>query len=573
MRSLRLLLRLISIQRTLLRYGLDEIVWQTHLLRPVAWLQKLVPRPAAFRNLPFGDRLRLAIEELGPIFVKFGQAVSVRRDLLAPEIGDELAKLQDHVPPFPSEQAVAALERAFGRAVDSLYKEFDREPLAAASIAQVHAARMLDGTSVVVKILRPNVRAQIRRDVEVLYAIARLAEDYWPDARRLRAVEVVEEFEKTLLHELDLMREAANAAQIKRNFAGSDQLYVPQVYWDYCRTNVMTMERIYGIPISNVAVLKERGTDIKRLAENGVDIFFTQVFRHNFFHADMHPGNIFVDVREPSRPMYLAVDFGIVGTLSERDQHYLAENFLAFFKRDYRRVAALHVDSGWVPADTRVDELESAVRSVCEPIFDRPLKDISFGLLLLRLFETAREFDMEVQPQLVLLQKTLLTIEGIGRELYPNLDLWTTAKPVLEEWMRERKDPRVQLKRLVDSWPVVSEDLLLVPEILHRAIRHAAAQGTEAAPPRSRLAASARARRYRAVSQADRTGARGASEGSSYEAFGNARPARDRLFIGAAFLLGGVLWSGLEAAPLWIGWVAAALGAVLLLAGAARRDL
>jgi ubiquinone biosynthesis protein len=559
MRRLRLLLRLASIQNTLLRYGLDEIVWQTHMLRPVAWLQRLVPRPARLRGLAFGDRLRLAIEELGPIFVKFGQAVSVRRDLLSPEIGDELAKLQDRVPPFPSEQAIEALERAFGRDVGSLYAEFDREPLAAASIAQVHAARLLDGTSVVVKILRPNVRAQIRRDVEVLRAIARLAEDYWPDARRLRAVEVVEEFEKTLYHELDLMREAANAAQIKRNFADSDKLYVPQIYWDYCRTSVLTMERIYGIPISNVPELRQRGTDIKRLAENGVDIFFTQVFRHNFFHADMHPGNIFVDVREPSRPRYLAVDFGIVGTLSERDQHYLAENFVAFFKRDYRRVATLHVDSGWVPPDTRIDELESAVRSVCEPIFDRPLKDISFGLLLLRLFETAREFHMEVQPQLVLLQKTLLTIEGIGRELYPELDLWTTAKPVLEEWMRERKDPRAQLKRLVDSWPVVNEDLLLLPEILHRAIRHAAGEGFEA--PRRREGRALRA---------------GSSRRGRRDAYSRERPwpeasRGDRLFAGAAFLVAGVLWSGLGAVPLWLGWLGAALGAALLLAGAARR--
>ncbi|HEX5420986.1 MAG TPA: AarF/UbiB family protein, partial [Gammaproteobacteria bacterium] len=339
MRNLRLLLRLLSIQNTLIRHGLDEIIWQTHLFRPVAWLQRLVPRPAGMRKRPFGDRLRNALEELGPIFVKFGQALSVRRDLLSPEIGDELAKLQDQVPPFPSEIAVELLERAFGREVGSVYAEFEREPLAAASIAQVHAARLLDGTSVVVKILRPDVRRHVRRDLEVMFAVARLAERYWPDARRLRAVEVVEEFQKTLLHELDLMREAANAAQLKRNFAGSDDLYVPQVYWDYCRANVLTMERIYGIPISNVAALKERGTDIKRLAENGVEIFFTQVFRHNFFHADMHPGNIFVDVRDPLRPRYLAVDFGIVGTLSERDQHYLAENFIAFFKRDYRRVA------------------------------------------------------------------------------------------------------------------------------------------------------------------------------------------------------------------------------------------
>jgi ubiquinone biosynthesis protein len=559
MRRLRLLLRLISIQNTLLRYGLDEIVWQTHLLRPVAWLQKLVPRPARYRGLPFGDRLRLAIEELGPIFVKFGQALSVRRDLLSPEIGDELAKLQDRVPPFPSEQAIEILERAFGRDVASLYAEFDREPLAAASIAQVHAARLVDGTSVVVKILRPNVRMQIRRDLELLYFAARLAEDYWPDARRLRAVEIVDEFRKTLMHELDLVREAANAAELKRNFAGSDKLYVPQVYWDYCRSNVFTMERIYGIPISNIEELKAQGTDIKRLAENGVEIFFTQVFRHNFFHADMHPGNIFVDVRDPARPQYLAVDFGIVGSLSERDQHYLAENFIAFFKRDYHRVATLHVDSGWVPPDTRVDELESAVRSVCEPIFDRPLKDISFGLLLLRLFETAREFDMEVQPQLVLLQKTLLTIEGIGRELYPELDLWTTAKPVLEEWMRERKDPRVQLQRLVEAWPLVSEDLLLVPEILHRAIRRAAAEGAERPAVR---------RQSRSEPRAARPGRRQRLQRTDRETTGLA--GWERSFLGATLLISGVLWTGLEASPPWIGWLAAALGAAVLLLATLR---
>ncbi|HEX5421737.1 MAG TPA: ubiquinone biosynthesis regulatory protein kinase UbiB, partial [Gammaproteobacteria bacterium] len=556
----RLLLRLLSIQNTLIRHGLDEIIWQTHLFRPVAWLQRLVPRPAGMRKRPFGDRLRNALEELGPIFVKFGQALSVRRDLLSPEIGDELAKLQDQVPPFPSETAVELLERAFGREVGSVYAEFEREPLAAASIAQVHAARLLDGTSVVVKILRPDVRRQVRRDVEVMFAVARLAERYWPDARRLRAIEVVEEFQKTLLHELDLMREAANAAQLKRNFAGSNELYVPQVYWDYCRANVMTMERIYGIPISNIAALKERGTDIKRLAENGVEIFFTQVFRHNFFHADMHPGNIFVDVGDPLRPRYLAVDFGIVGTLSERDQHYLAENFIAFFKRDYRRVATLHVDSGWVPPDTRIDELESAVRAVCEPIFDRPLKDISFGLLLLRLFETAREFDMEVQPQLVLLQKTLLAIEGIGRELYPDLDLWTTAKPVLEEWMRERKDPRVQLRRLVDAWPIITEDLLLLPEILHRAIQRAASAGTDGASrwtepaqgfgPARPLSKHEWALRERAL---------------------RVRFVWERLFVGATLLIAGVLWAGFAAKPIWVGWLGAAFGMAILLVNALRR--
>ncbi|HEX7080924.1 MAG TPA: ubiquinone biosynthesis regulatory protein kinase UbiB [Gammaproteobacteria bacterium] len=544
MSRLRLLLRLLSIQRTLLRYGLDEIVWRTHLFRPVAWLQRLLPG-ARVKARPIGERLRLALEELGPIYVKFGQAVSVRRDLLSPELADELAKLQDQVPPFPSEVAVAVLERAFRRGVSDLFADFDRRALAAASIAQVHTARLHDGTEVVVKILRPDVRAQIERDLEVLFQLARLAEHYWPDARRLRPVAVVEEFQKTLLHEVDLMREAANAAQLRRNFEGSEKLYVPQVYWDYCRSNVLTLERIHGIPIGDIEALKARGANIRLLAENGVEVFFTQVFRHNFFHADMHPGNIFIDLTDPAAPRYVAVDFGIVGTLSAEDQHYLAENFLAFFKRDYRRVAALHVDSGWVPPETRIDELESAVRAVCEPIFDRPLKDISFGLVLLRLFETAREFNMEVQPQLVLLQKTLLQIEGLGRQLYPELDLWQTAKPILEEWMRERRDPRVQLRRLIDAWPEIGDDLLLIPELLHRAIRQAAAS------PQREPVRAARARR--------------ASNPGRHDDERHAGGRDDRLFAGAALLVAGVLWTGLETAPLWVGWLGAAVGLVLLL--------
>ncbi|HEX6995761.1 MAG TPA: ubiquinone biosynthesis regulatory protein kinase UbiB [Gammaproteobacteria bacterium] len=540
LRRLRLPLRLLSIQRTLLRYGLDEIVWNTHLFRPLAWVQKLLPG-AAIKTRPLGERLRLALEELGPIYVKFGQAVSTRRDLLSPPLANELAKLQDQVPPFPSDVALALLERAFQRPVAEVFAHFEREPLAAASIAQVHAARLADGTEVVVKILRPDVRALIERDIEVLYQLARLAERYWPDARRLRPVEVVEEFQKTLLHEVDLLREAANAAQLKRNFADSDKLYVPQVYWDYCRANVLTMERIQGIPISNVAMLRSRGTNIRLLAENGVEIFFTQVFRHNFFHADMHPGNIFVDLANPERPRYIAVDFGIVGSLSEQDQHYLAENFLAFFRRDYRRVAELHVDSGWVPAETRIDELESAVRAVCEPIFDRPLKDISFGLVLLRLFETAREFDMEVQPQLVLLQKTLLQIEGLGRELYPELDLWRTAKPILEEWMRERRDPRAQLRRLLEAWPEIADDLLMLPELLHRRLRQAAAT------PQKEPVRAARRRRER-----------------DERARAPHREVGDRHFVGAALLLAGVLWAGLAASPVWVGWAGAAVGIVML---------
>jgi len=533
MRRIRLALRLLGIQRVLVRHRLDELVWRIHLFRPLAWLRSIVVRRRPAERL--GERIRLALEELGPLFVKFGQAVSVRRDLLPSEIADELAKLQDQVPPFPSALAVETLERAFGRPLGQVFPVFDEQALAAASVAQVHAARLPGGQDVVVKLLRPNVSAMMKRDLEVLFAFARLAERYWPEARRLHPVEVVAEFEKTLAHELNLLREAASAAQLKRNFEHSDQLYVPEVYWDYCRSNVLTMERIYGIPISDVVKLKASGANIKRLAENGVGIFFTQVFRHNFFHADMHPGNVFVDVTDPEKPRYIAVDFGIIGSLSEVDQRYLAENFLAFFRRDYRRVATLHVESGWVPAKTRVDELEAAVRAVCEPIFNKPLKEISFGLVLLRLFETAREFHMEVQPQLVLLQKTLLAIEGLGRQLYPELDLWSTAKPVLEDWMRERKDPRTQLKRFITLLPQLGEDLLALPGVLNRFVR-------EANQPR------------RAVNRAveDAAAARETTLRTAW------------LITGAALTLSGAVWSGV-AEPAWIGWLGAGVGLGVLL--------
>ena len=532
---LRQVARLLVIQRTLMRHGLDDIVWATHLFRPIGWLRKLWPTRS--RSEPLGARIRVALEELGPIFVKFGQAVSTRRDLLPLEIANELAKLQDQVPPFATAEVLDILAEAFGRPADAVFQEFERTPLAAASVAQVHAARMHDGREVVVKVLRPGVHRSVRKDVAVLYAIADLAERYWPDARRLRPREVVQEFEATLAKELDLMREAANAAQLRRNFEGSGKLYVPDVYWNYCRSNVLTMERIAGVPISDVEELKSRGTNIRRLAENGVEIFFTQVFTHNFFHADMHPGNIFVDVTDPDRPRYIAVDFGIVGALSPRDQHYLAANFLAFFKRDYYRVARLHVDSGWVPANTRVTELEAAIRSVCEPIFNKPLKDISFGLVLLRLFQTARQFDMQVQPQLVLLQKTLLNIEGLGRQLYPELDLWATAKPVLEQWMARRTDPRTHLRELLVNWPRVAEDLLLVPEAVQQVLRRAAesvdAPGAEA----------------RETSPESRTGS---SAGLQV------------VIAGSALAICGVLWLGLEAAPTWPGWSAAGIGVALL---------
>ena len=532
---LRQVARLLVIQRTLMRHGLDDIVWATHLFRPIGWLRKLWPTRS--RSEPLGARIRVALEELGPIFVKFGQAVSTRRDLLPLEIANELAKLQDQVPPFATAEVLDILAEAFGRPADAVFQEFERTPLAAASVAQVHAARMHDGREVVVKVLRPGVHRSVRKDVAVLYAIADLAERYWPDARRLRPREVVQEFEATLAKELDLMREAANAVQLRRNFEGSGKLYVPDVYWNYCRSNVLTMERIAGVPISDVEELKSRGTNIRRLAENGVEIFFTQVFTHNFFHADMHPGNIFVDVTDPDRPRYIAVDFGIVGALSPRDQHYLAANFLAFFKRDYYRVARLHVDSGWVPANTRVTELEAAIRSVCEPIFNKPLKDISFGLVLLRLFQTARQFDMQVQPQLVLLQKTLLNIEGLGRQLYPELDLWATAKPVLEQWMARRTDPRTHLRELLENWPRVAEDLLLVPEAVQQVLRRAAesvdAPGAEA----------------RETSPESRTGS---SAGLQV------------VIAGSALAICGVLWLGLEAAPTWPGWSAAGIGVALL---------
>jgi len=533
MARLRLILRLLGIQRILIRHGLEEIVWATHLFRPIGWLRRLIPRRSRRESL--GSRIRQALEELGPIFVKFGQAVSTRRDLLPADIVDELAKLQDQVPPFPSQEALQILATAFGQTADELFGGFEREPLAAASVAQVHGATLPGGESVVVKILRPGVRRSIERDLAVLYAIAELAERYWSDGPRLRALEVVSEFEKTLLKELDLMREAADAAQLRRNFDGSDTLYVPEVYWDYCRPNVLTMERISGVPISDIDALVSAGTNIRRLAENGVTIFFTQVFHHNLFHADMHPGNIFVDVSDPEHPRYVAVDFGIVGSLSARDQHYLAGNFLAFFKRDYRRVAQLHVDSGWVPAATRVTELEAAIRAVCEPIFNKPLKEISFGLVLLRLFDTARQFDMEVQPQLVLLQKTLLNIEGLGRQLYPELDLWATAQPVLEEWMRQRTDPRTHLKRLVDNWPQISEDLLLLPDALHKIAR-------------------------RALEGQEENTREPIQESPSVRQAVNVRGG---IFTGAVLLLAGVLWIGLEVAPSWPGWVCAGAGFVL----------
>ncbi len=457
--------RMIGIQRILVRHGLDDLIRKTHFLRPLRFFFYFFPR-SSDRSEPLGKRIRLALQELGPIFVKFGQAVSTRRDLLPPDIADELAMLQDRVPPFPAEQAIEIMEKAYGRSVHEVFSRFDKEPFAAASIAQVHTAALQDGTEVIVKVLRPGVRQLIERDLDVLYAIAGLADKYWEHGKRLRPLEVVAEYEKTVINELDLMREGANTAQLKRNFEGSDLLYVPEVYWDYCRTEVLVQERIYGIPIGDMTALRKSGANIQVLAENGVEIFFTQVFRHNFFHADMHPGNIFVQVDDPEKPRYAAVDFGIVGTLSPDDQQYLAGNFLAFFDRDYHKIAKLHLDSGWVPADTRIDELESAVRSVCEPIFNKPLAEISFAQVMLRLFDTARRFNMEIQPQLILLQKTLFNIEGLGRELYPELDLWKTAHPILRRWMDEQVGGRAMLRNLREDLPQIREALRELPGVV-----------------------------------------------------------------------------------------------------------
>ncbi len=463
--------RLVTINRVLIRHGLDEVVFAIHLFRPLRFLMYLAPwnwfrRHRAGR----GERIRKTLEDLGPIFIKFGQMLSTRRDLLPDDIAAELSKLQDRVPPFAVSEARAIIERSLERPIETLFARFDDTPIASASIAQVHGARLHDGREVVVKVVRPLIQKVIRRDLELMYILAELAERYWPEGRRLRPVEVVQEYEKTIIDELDLVREAANATQLRRNFTGSRLLYIPEVYWDYTRRDVMVMERISGIPVADIDSLRARGVNMQLLSERGVEIFFTQVFRHNFFHADMHPGNIFVNAEHPEDPSYLAVDFGIVGTLSPMDQRYLAENFYAFFNRDYRRVAELHVESGWVPADTRVDEFESAIRSVCEPIFQKPLKDISFGHVLLRLFQTARRFHMQVQPQLVLLQKTLLNIEGLGRQLYPDLDLWKTAKPFIERWMDEQVGLRAMIRGARKHLPRILEKLPEMPELLHAAL-------------------------------------------------------------------------------------------------------
>ena len=464
--------RLIYINLVLIRHGLDEIILATRWFRPIRWMVYLAPWYWLHRQRGSrGQRIRLALEDLGPIFVKFGQILSTRRDLLPPDIAEELSYLQDRVPPFPGARARQIIEEAFDRPVAETFQRFDDVPIASASIAQVHGARLHDGREVVVKVVRPDIDRIIRRDLELMALFASLAQRYWPLGRRLRPREVVAEFEKSLVDELDLMREGSNASQLRRNFLDSELLYIPDVLFDYTSRRVMVMERISGVPISHVDELRAAGADLRLLAERGVEIFFTQVFRDSFFHADMHPGNIFVDVSRPDDPRYIAVDFGIVGSLGPFDHRYLAQNFLAFFNRDYRRVAELHVESGWVPPGTRVEEFEAAIRTVCEPIFERPLKDISFGAVLLRLFETGRRFDMEIQPQLVLLQKTLLNIEGLGRQLYPELDLWRTAKPYMEHWMQKQVGIEGVIRRVQRNLPDWGESLPELPNRLLAASR------------------------------------------------------------------------------------------------------
>ena len=469
MRLIRQFIRIIQINIVLVSHGLEEVIFAIHLFRQIRFLLLLLPWHWFRRvDISHGVRIRRTLEDLGPIFVKFGQALSTRRDLLPDDVADELAKLQDRVPPFSGQEARQIVERAYGCDVSEIFSKFDETPLASASIAQVHAATLHDGSDVVVKVLRPDVHKLVKRDLEVMHLIANLAHRYWLDGRRLRPREVVADYEQTVMDELDLLREAANASQLRRNFENSADLYVPTVYWDHCRVNVMVMERIHGIAVNDVETLNQHGVNMKKLSERGVHIFFTQVFQHNFFHADMHPGNIFVSYETPEDPKYLGVDFGIMGTLSTEDQRYLAENLLAFFNRDYRRVAELHLESGWVPAYTRIDHFESAIRTVCEPIFQKPISQISFGNLLLRLFQTARRFQMEVQPQLVLLQKTLLNIEGLGRQLDPDLDLWKTAKPFLDRWMSEQVGMRALVKGLRTHLPKVLEQAPELPSLVHQ---------------------------------------------------------------------------------------------------------
>ncbi len=475
--------RFYYINKIFLEYGLDELVPAERLpLAAKLFRKSIFWIPNKHQELSSAERVRLALQELGPVFIKLGQMLSTRRDLLPPEYAEQLALLQDQVPPFDGKLAMAEIEKHLGAPIQDIFDDFDPVALASASIAQVHTAKFKsDGREVVIKVIRPGSEKTIRADTQLMKLLAGLMEKFAPEADRLRPVEVVEEYETTIIDELDLMREGANAIQLRRNFEGSKILYVPEIYSDYCTHKVLVMERIYGIPVSDVKALKAQGTNMKLLAERGVEAFFTQVFRDSFFHADMHPGNVFVSYENPQDPTWIGIDCGIVGTLNKEDKRYLAENFLAFFNRDYRKVAQLHVDSGWVPSETKVEEFEFAIRAVCEPIFEKPLAEISFGHVLLNLFNTARRFNMKVQPQLVLLQKTLLYIEGLGRHLYPQLDLWQTAKPFLERWMSEQLGPRAVVRAIKEKAPFWIEKLPDLPELVYDSLQSAKKQQHELA--------------------------------------------------------------------------------------------
>ena len=470
MNQFKIVARILKIQKILVYYHLDDLIEDIPILKPLQWFFYLSPK-RWLRNKSKGsqaERIRQALETLGPLYVKFGQSLSTRPDLLPADIAKELAKLQDNVPAFPAEQAKQAIEMAFDQPAEQVFKSFEADAFASASVAQAHLAQLHTGEEVVVKILRPGIMAAIEQDMQILFVLARLVEKYSQEGRRLKPLEVVGDYQKVVHNELDLMREAANCAQIGRNWEGSDIIRVPAIHWDYCRHNILVQERIHGIPINDIDGLLEAGVDIHQLAKNGVKIFFTQVFHHNLFHADMHPGNVFVDITDPEQPKYAAVDFGIVGSLEDRDLRYLARNFAAFFDQDYNKIAHCFLDAGWVPRETRVDEFEASIRTVCDPIFDKPLKDISFGQLLFQLFQTARQFKMENQPQLVQLEKTLLNVEGLGRQLYPDLDLVAAAKPVLDDWLDKQTDLRALVKKIRHDAPELRETLEHLPRLARK---------------------------------------------------------------------------------------------------------
>jgi ubiquinone biosynthesis protein len=535
---------LLRISAILAKYRLDDLLSATHLYRPMRLLRVLAPWTSkpGIAEKPRGERLRLALSEMGPVFVKFGQIISTRRDLVPADIADELALLQDQVPPFPGKEAVARIEKALGQPIGELFTRFDEEPLASASIAQVHAATLPDGREMVVKVVRPGIRRLLRRDIDLLMAIARLAEKYWEGGARVRPPEFVREFEAFIFDELDMFREASNASVLRSNFEGSKDLYVPEIYWPYCREQVLVLERVNGVPVNDIERLRELGVDLERLAKRGIRVFYTQVFRDNLFHADMHPGNIFVDVTNPEDASFIALDFGIVASLTPKDLYFISENFSALFNRDYYRVAQLHIDAGWVPPETRVDELEAAVRAVGEPNLSRPLNEISFGRLMLKLFQVAYRFKLNIQPQLIMLQKTLLNIEGLGRDLYPELDVMEVAKPELEAIMREKHGLDHTARELRERLPGWLSQAPEMPGLLHDYLQQATA---------GRLTSK--------LDSADLAALRQEIEASHHKTL--------RVMAGAALLVTGALLVGLEAGP-WRWFDLSAMGLLALVPGA-----